>query len=322
MGRLLWVMVVFIGAMMSAFLCADGCRSLDVSVGWRSDQLNWKTNAQGHRCAPGRARSHLLFKDIDSYAVGGTARWAGAAYYVRLAAEYGWTEKGRAREHFRLRSPLLYCPVEVQTSDPVKRHSEVYDFNGAVGYPFRFCHSRLWVAPLIGFSFHRQHLRVKGERHESSGSSSFCLSYCNPFVSAYSSNPFADSSDPTIASKLGFCTDHRTSSYRFTWYGFYLGADVVYLIDEVWTLFAELEGHCFDQCHRKRHSCTGVDFVDQDHKKGWAYGCNGVFGTTYYMINGWYTILSVDAKWWKSNAKHDDLTWKNVGVKVGVGYLF
>lgn len=333
------------------------CQSADVSVGWRRDSLDWETSRLHSSYIDGRAKSDILFKDINSYTISGTAKWAGTFFYVRLSGEYGLTDKGRAHERFRINSPYyLYDPIEVHTNDKIKRRSEVYDFNGAVGYPLSFCCCRFSAIPLIGFSFHRQHLRVKGDKrcchssHSSSSSSdsysdyssssscSFCSSYCdfcsssssssfcvcssNPFISSQCSNPFSSRSDPNIAHDLGLCTRHRTSNYRFTWYGFYIGADLAYALDSCWTLFSELEYHFLDRCHRKRKSWTGVDFVDDYHKSGWAHGFNGVVGVTYAFSTCWYTTLGVDFRWWKADSRHDDLEWKMVGAKIGVGYMF
>lgn len=334
-------------------LMADCCQSTEISVGWRRDQLEWKTHHLDSSYIPGHANSRIHFTDINSYTLSAKAKWVDAAYYIRLSAEYGLTDKGRAHEIFQIKSPYLYYPIEVKTSDPIKRRSEVYDFNGAVGYPFTFLCSRLYVVPLIGFSFHRQHLRVKEHEHSYSvtsssssstysptysefyypsssseffafhSSSDFFVSSSNPFVSSPYSNPFSSSSDSNIASELGLSNPHRTSTYRFTWYGFYAGADIAYALDSNWTLFSELEIHFLDNCHRKRHSWTGVYFVDEYHKKGWAYGFNGVVGVTYCLSCSWYTTLNIDFRWWETDStKHDDLEWKMVGAKIGLGYMF
>lgn len=330
-------------------LFADCCQSVDVSVGWRRDDLNWKTKHLDSSYISADADSHIHFTDINSYTLSAEAKWVDSAYYIRISGEYGTTDKGRAHERFHIKSPYLYHPIEVHTSDRIKRRSEVYDFDAAVGYPLSFLCCRLSVVPLIGFSFHRQHLRVKENKHSHSSSSSssssssyssyyypsssseffshhssseFFVSSSNPFVSSPYLNPFSSSSS-TIASNLGLVNHHRTSNYRFTWYGFYLGTDIAYALDSSWTLFSELEFHFLDNCHRKRKSWTGVNFVDDHHKKGWAYGFNGVVGVTYYIANCWYTTLGIDFKWWKTDSnKHDELRWKSVGAKIGLGYMF
>lgn len=313
------------------------CQSLEIAAGWRRDNLDWKTTDMHSNYISANVDDHLIFKDINSYTISAQTKWVSSAYYVRLSGEYGWTDKGRAHEHFKIKSPYLYGPVGVETSDPIKRRSEVYDFDGAVGYPLAFCNCRLSIIPLIGFSFHRQHLRVKTGEHSDSYdsygsygsyglrrrdssdySSSFTISDSNPLVGFPSSNPFSSASDPNIASELGLSNPHETNNYRFTWYGFYLGADMAYAADSCWTIFWDTEIHFLNNCHRKRESWTGVYFVDDYHEKGYAYGFNNFVGVNCHICSCWYGTMVVDFDWWKADSKHDTLHWKKVGAKIGL----
>jgi hypothetical protein len=337
MFRVLLTITTLIGILLSSFISAECCQNAEITVGWRRDSLHWKTDHLHGHCVRGFVNSHILFRDVDLYTLSGKAKWVGSEFYIRFSAEYGLSDKGRAKEHFKLKSPWLEEPIRIATDEPIKRRSEVYDFNLAVGYPFTFFCCRLSVVPLVGFSFHRQHLRVKGHRDPYSYSSCYCGSYdssctgsdfsltsCNPliFYPYSSSNPFGSPDDLTIASALGLSTCHRTDTYRFTWYGFYLGADIAYALDPCWTLFTELECHFLDNCHRKRKSWTGVYFVDDYHHKGWAYGFNTVFGLTYTFATCWYSTIAIDYKWWKAHSHHDELHWQSVGAKIGLGYMF
>ena len=315
--------------------------SFEIEGGWRSDTLNWKLHDLESSHVSGDVDDHILFKEINAYTITGQLKWVSSDYYVRASADYGWTYKGRATEHFNINSPYLYDSVSAHTNDPIKRDSELYDFDAAVGYPLAFFNCRLSVIPLVGFSFHRQHLRVKMPKDSSSSSShhhhhhmssskffskhsssDFFVSSDNPFVGSPSSDPFSSSSDEKIMSELGLKNPHRTNNYRFTWYGFYLGADINYAIDGCWTLFWDTEFHFFDNCHRKRKSWTGVSFVDDYHEKGFAYGFNNAVGLNYYLCNEWYGTLSVDFDWWKAHSKGDELHWEKVGVKLGFIYAF
>lgn len=345
MFKLLIVCATFTLALLTSSLfasCAGRvCQSVDVEVGWRRDSLDWKTDRLRSSYINARVDDHILFKDINSYTISAQANWVSSDYYIRLSGQYGTVDKGRAHERFNIHSSYLLFPLDINTSDPIKRRSEVYDFDAALGYPFTFFCCRLNVIPLIGFSFHRQHLRVK-EKDESSSccfsyydyprnsceffqchsSSSFFVESSNPFIRDPSSNPFGSPSSPSISSDLGLSNPHRTDTYRFTWYGFYLGADIAYAIDCCWTLFWDTEFHFFDNCHRKRKSWTGVYFVDSYHKKGSAYGFNNIVGLNYRISDCWYATLSVDFNWWKAHSKHDELHWKKVGAKIGLGYPF
>lgn len=323
---------------LSSSVYADCCQSGEITFGWRRDNLNWKLRHLESSYVPARVKSRILFKDLETYTVNTKLKWVDSEYYIRFSADYGLSDKGRAHEHFKIHSPLLNHSIGVSTSDPIKRRSEVYDFNIAVGYPFTFCCCRLSVVPLVGFSFHRQHIRVKGSEHYSycssssyfdsssssyRSSSAFFVESCNPFAyPTSSSDPFGSPSDPNIAGALGLSAPHHNSMYRFTWYGFYVGTDIAYALDSCWTLFSELEVHFLDNCHRKRQSWTGVYFVDDYHHKGWAYGFNGVCGLTYTFTTCWYSTIAVDFNWWKGHSSHDDLQWKMVGAKIGLGYMF
>jgi hypothetical protein len=345
-------LLIFTGlicATMFTNLFASCCQSVDVSVGWRRDSLDWKMKDLESSYIDADAKSHIHFHKIDSYTCSAKARWVDSFYYIRLSGEYGTTEKGRARELFKIHSPFLRSPVDVETSAPIKRRSEVWDVDLAVGYPFSFLECRLSVISMIGFSFHRQRLRVKSNESHccchsssssscssssstcpcsdyysscSSSSSLFKLCSSNHFLSYLSSNPFSSYESPEIADALGLCTHHRTSMYRFTWYGFYLGADIAYALDSCWTLYTELEYHFFDSSNRKRKSWTGVSFIDSHHDKGWAYGFTGTLGVNYCWCDCWYGTLGVDFKWWKAPDEHENLYWRMVGAKIGIGYVF
>lgn len=159
----------------------------------------------------------------------------------------------------------------------------------------------------------------------SEGSSFYINSSSNPFNYYFTSNPFRsypDSSKNNIAHQIGLEGPYRSSFYRFTWYGAYVGADIIYTLDDCWSLFAELEAHCLDRCNRKRRSWTGIESVDTYHNKASAYGFNGEVGLTYALPTCWYITLSVDIKYWTSNKKNDDLNWQSAGVNLGVGYSF
>lgn len=321
--------------------CCGGkcCQSVDFEVGWRRDNLKWKLNRINESSfSSGRANDHQTFDDINSYTLSTQAKWVGADFYVRCSAEYGLVDKGRAHESFNIRGCALRFPFSEHLSSPIKRRSEVYDFNAAVGYPLAFFCCRLSVIPLVGFSFHRQHLRVKTPDDSSScctyeprnaceffrchSSSSFFVKRRNAFRGNPSSNPFSSSSSSNIASELGLSNPHHTDAYRFTWYGFYLGADLAYALDGCWTLFWDTQFHLFDSCHRKRKSWTGVYFVDDYHKTGFAYGFNNLVGFNCYLANCWYVTGSVDFNWWKAPSRNDEMHWNKVGAKLGFTYQF
>ena len=174
------------------------CQNLELDLGWRRDQLDWKLSDLNSDYVSGSVDDHILFKDINSYTVSAQAKWFSSYYYIRVSGEYGSTEKGRAHEHFHIESPYFYYPITVHTSDPIKRRSEMYDLNIAAGYPLAFFDCRLSVVPLVGFSFHRQHLRVKLPDESSSDSYVRARSSSRFFREHSSSSFFVSSDNPFI----------------------------------------------------------------------------------------------------------------------------
>jgi hypothetical protein len=338
---LLGIATFFLSANLFAGCCVDSTDSWEVGLGWRRDNLKWKLQDLSTSYIDADASSFIHFKDIEFYTIHTKIHSVGCEYYFRASADYGTSEKGRAIERFGLETSMYDIDdLTVRTSDRIKKRSEVYDFSGAIGYPFKLCGCRLMIAPLIGFSFNRQHLRSKNDksRYDSSSfyydssdssdssssgdSSEFSVNSSNPFDFG-SSDPFSSYSEETIASALGLSIDKRSSNYRFTWYGFYAGVDIAYALDTCWTIFSESEYHFLDRCHRKRKSITGVYFVDRYHHKGKAYGFNQTIGTTYDMGANYYFSLAVDFKWWKADShKFDHLQWQSVGVNAALGYYY
>jgi hypothetical protein len=308
----------------------DSCQSLEFAVGWRRDTLKWKVkDIESSYCSCMNADSTIRFNDIDMYTLSGKLRWVGRNYYIRLSGMYALSDKGRAKQHFNIEDSSLfyYDSVSVETNNHIKRRSEFYDFDLAIGYPLDFCCCRLIVIPIIGFSYDRQRINVREKHHHSSSSSSSSYfsveSSSNPFRSCESSNPLScSSSTKNIASELGLSNDKESANYRFSWYGPLAGLDIAYALDECWTLFTELEGHFLNNLHRKRKSWTGVSIVDDYHHKGWAYGYDALVGTTYMIQGNWYSTISAQYKWWKGHSKHDELHWKSVNVNISVGYIF
>lgn len=355
--------------LLSSWSFATCCQSFDLGTGWRRDGINWNAKEITDSSLTVASSSDLHFHDINSYIIHGNLRWVDYGYYIRASGEYGWTYKGEAKEHFKIgddgyfSSGLWSDIFSIGVHHPVKRNSELYDFSGAVGYPLAFYNCRLSVVPVIGFSFHRQRIRVKEEHVSPSSffsssstslSSNFVTSPSDLIPSSSSSSDFNSflnnlggdsfSSSSVSSSDVSFDSSSRLfssgsssneiapyfgkdfgghiSNYRLTWYGFFVGLDLAYALDSSWTLFTELEYHFLDSCHRKRHSFTGIYFVDIYHKESYAYGFNGTVGTTFCMSNCWYGSLAVDFKLWTAHGHDDHVEWRSVAARAALGYQF
>jgi hypothetical protein len=286
----------------SALVLADCCQSYELGVGWRRDNLHWKMSevddfSCGDSSATGyAAESDFNFKNIHIYTISGKARFVDHSYFIRLSGEYGISEKGRAQEEFSIFTPFFSGSTCV--SNHVKRRSEFFDFSGATGYPFTFNDGCGYITPLIGFSFHRQRIRVKDDEMIIDG--------------------FSDD----VVDAVGFFPTGETSNYRFTWYGPFVGFDAAYSLSPLWTLYGEFEWHFLDRCNRKRDSNVGLEFVDEYHHKGYAYGFNSTIGATAVIGACWFSSFNIDFKYWNSDNHHDHLKWLSVGANVRIGYMY
>lgn len=347
-------------------LCSgEDFASFEVGVGWRRDNLQWKAinfDDLSHFDLSGK--SHLNFKEINTYTCNAKARWSGEAYRIRLSADYGTTVNGRSHETITLLRQLSSSssspiPSDIPQSSffgfescRIKPRSEVYDFTGAVGYPWVLFCGQFYVSPMVGYSFHRQHWRAQGHKHMSSsssssssssgsssvfsspsssssssswsstsGSTSFVVDSSNPLGFPSSSDPFiSSSSSEPMASQFGLRAKHRVNNYRFTWYGPLIGVDLGYAFDPYWSIYTELEGDVFCSARQKRKSNSGIGPIDTLHEAGRAYGFNSTTGVTYFLPTCWYFLVSVDYKWWKCVSHENKTQWKSVGLNVSMGY--
>jgi hypothetical protein len=332
--------VVLSTSMLQASNYSNSC---ELGLGWRQDNLHWKmhdkaefrskssshssdnhlkpdpkenhldkdsnndTSFLSTRPFKERVHSTLDFNGIDLFSCNGRARFIGCGYYIRFEAEYGISDKGRLTGHRHMYNPFLGS-LFVQMDRPIKRRSEVYDFSGAVGFPFVFCENRLQTYPLIGFSFHRQQLNVEHKHHLYLDSSEGYFIDEGSFSSSSSSSSSSD-------------WQKRDSNYRFSWYGFFVGVDLAYALDSAWSLRGEFEYH-YGRCHRKEKACLDFNLMDRYHHESFAQGFNGNIGATVNFCRDWYFGFYVDTRWWKSDDKHDRVYWNSVGANATVGYLF
>lgn len=333
---------------------ADCVGSFELGVGWRRDQIKWNLHQFESSRLDINSHARRHFKDLNFYTAQAKVQLISNCYYIRLSADYGLSDKGRLHNHVELETPLLKRlggDVDLFFNKHVKRRSEVYDFSGAVGYPLTFCCNTIDVIPLIGFSFHRQRLRVESFEFESffslfdsSGSSDDSLrdrhrrdhhggrDHVDPVdIDLCDSSSFSSESgdchlhlegrDAEIARLLK--SRRHGEGYRFTWYSPYIGADIFWALDPYWTLFAQLEGHFYGSCHRKQNF-EGILFRDEYHSTGMALGFNGKVGAIVCVDDCWFYNITVDFRAWNSNCRNfdDRMQWRSAGVNVGVGYIF
>lgn len=280
-----FLMTFLVGSVSHANALVNGSQ-LNFEAGYRRDSIGW--SAQVPACDP-IFKSSSRFKDIDIFQLGLHGRTnLGCNVYLRGAFSWGWILDGDLDEKFELFTSPLASVSEVDIdavtattrSDNVLDGRFVLDFSVALGYPFYFCDCTMAVAPVIGYSFDEQNLRIDSGEN-------FDLTHVDGVLV-----PFQGS---------GCCDDKFISR----WYGPFIGVDFVYRpCGDCWSLYAELEYH-FARHKAKRHAGHGGEFFDAfdstaRHAHGWVFGAGAD-----YDFNGCWTVgLSVKVQDWGATRRH------------------
>ncbi len=178
-----------------------------LSAGLRSDCLDWSiagTSSGG----PPDVLSELSWSDVDSYQLELANRTHYKKHiYFRGAVQYAWIRNGTVRDSdFGQDSRMAEWSRSIsETND-----DEVWDASLGGGYAFFFMQDRLSVAPLVGYSYHKQNLRITNGMQ--------VISLDNPFSMDPDDNPPA----------IGPLSSALNSTYRARWRGPWLGLDLRY----------------------------------------------------------------------------------------------
>ena len=189
-GHMRKFLVTFMTSLLScsaafAFWPEAADSSLELGVGYRWDSFKFKTVADsfdGER-SPIQTRSDHHFRDLEIWQIELRGTYVTCDnIYLRGYADYGWVTHGRARvsNHVSCREsgsgsssenffPIEAAGIEENGSSFARdrgriRTGEVYDVSIAAGYQFKLCDDSFAIAPLVGYSWHGQHLRVRHRR--------------------------------------------------------------------------------------------------------------------------------------------------------------
>lgn len=137
-----------------------------LSAAVRLDQLRWNIagNMDG---TPPNILSELDWSDILSHQLSlsghGTVM---DTIYLRGHLNYAWVQSGTVRDSDYAGDNRT---DEWSQSISTTNGDELWDLVAGAGYPFRFQNRRFVVAPMVGFSVHKQNLRITRGRQTVSG---------------------------------------------------------------------------------------------------------------------------------------------------------
>jgi len=302
-----------------------------VDLGYRQDSVQWKMEDRGE--VNPRPTSNLHFKDLEIFELGVGYKGLLGCSYARARFDYGWILDGRLREQFELKDRFSGSTgrfdhdafitegdfIRGITHNKVKSTSYVWDLNIAIGMPFDLDCEHLQIAPLIGFSYDRQNIRVRGREHvRVDGSGSSELAFVED--SGFGSSSKASSADSDISSSSDSNHRHHGSKFRTAWWGPWVGFDVSYNCECV-NLYGEFEFH-FGRAERERNSNTDEQYVDRYKRTKSFWGPSLRVGTNYLICEDWYVDGSVGYKQWFSHSSRDHFYWKSADIRFDIGYIF
>ena len=157
----------------------------------------------------------------------------------------------------------------------------VYGLAGGVGYPFYFCDCSVVLAPVIGYAYDQQNIRIDD-----------------------SETGFCQSSGEFFATSGGNRCCRQTFISR--WYGPFVGLDFNYKPwDACWNLYADLEYHWGDFRGKRNHGDSGASFLGEGNRSshkatGWLFAA----GAEYDLCNNWVVGLSVKYQDWDATRNH------------------
>lgn len=171
-----------------------------LATGLRHDNLDWNIAGNSAGTNP-TVLSELDWSNVASYQVtlANRSRFKGHIY-CRTAFNYAAIQDGTVRDSdydSDGQSDEWSRSISESTGD------EMWDFSTGIGYAFILHQDRLLISPLIGFSYHKQNLRIE--------------------------NGFQVISERSPAPAVGPLSSELNSTYFARWMGPWLGVDLRYL---------------------------------------------------------------------------------------------
>lgn len=297
--------------------------NLEIGVGYRNDSLKWRTEAKiptdssaslsdtSSSADPLKLTSDLHWKDLNIWFIEGRGKYVTCDnIYLRGSIDYGWVTDGKVRDKDKAEfsneilgsgysSGFEFAKTKADTK------GSVYDAKIAIGYQFRWCDESLAVTPVLGYSWHGQHLRMHHVREEIAfDSPSTHTEALRSFSSSSSSS--SDFSSSSGSSSSSSSSQSLKSRYHSRWNGWFIGFDLDYRFLCDWTFFMDYEYH-WAQYHAKAKWNLRQDIVNghfTQHANN-AYGNFLDFGVRWDFCECWTLALRGEFMWWEASHGHD-----------------
>ncbi len=328
--------------------------TLEIGVGYRQDRLKWRTHSNFYGSysdndsstfgvnSPFRLRSDLEWKNLNIWQIEARGQYVTCDnIYLRANGDYGWITSGKNHDRDFRGCDDYYYDYDYEFSHS-RSHTRghVYDAKIAVGYQFKLCDDSFSISPLVGYSWHGQHLR---DDH---------LRFSDNYYYTEDTLVFADGGSSSYSDyfdtygSYGYSYGGGTNArYNTRWNGPFIGFDFDYRFWCDWALFGAYEFH-WARFHAKAHWNFRSDLFDgfRQHAKN-AYGHVFDIGVRWDFCDCWTASVKGEFQWWWADHGRDralfaegslgdirtkcyltvpirDIKWYSAGVTIDLGMVF
>jgi hypothetical protein len=286
-----------------------------LSGGPRKDKLEWSIAGTAAGTDPD-VLSELEWTSVDSYQITLANRSRFRRHiYCRTALSYAWVQNGTVRDSDYDGDSRSF---EWSRSISESNGDQLWDISTAGGYAFILLNDRLMVAPLLGFSYHRQNLRI------------------TQGIQVVSARP--------PAPQVGPLSSQLNSTYFARWSGPWIGCDLRYLTAKRGRKYLTMEFGLSMELHYADYYGEGNWNLRSDlsHPKSFEHDAEGygiciagewqLFLTPRWDLNFtanyqyWDTGTGTDRKFLTNGdtavTQLNSVTWTSSSFMVGVNYHF
>lgn len=287
-----------------------------LTSGTRRDDLEWSIAGNGINVL-----SKLSWSDVESYQISiGNHTQLENNIQIRGQLNYAVIMDGKVRDSDYGSNGAA---DEWSRSISESNRDQHWDISAGGGYAFFFFDNRLALSPMLGFSYHKQNLRIQNGRQVLS-----------------ETNPFGGSNPPAV----GPLSNRLDSSYNARWAGPWVGCDLRYKpkmhppVYHAMELRLSLELHWADYYGEGNWNLRG----DLQHPKSFEHEADG-FGiniTAQWLIHladQWNITISANHQDWSTGTGTDrkflssggslttrlnEVTWNSTSFMMGAVYHF
>lgn len=307
--------------------------------------------------------SHLKWKNLSIWQIEAKGKYVTCDnLYLRANADYGWVTSGKNTDAdyislgldddaYSYYSDYYYSGSsysnygEEFARSKSKVSGQVYDVKIAVGYQFKWCDDSFAISPLVGYSWHGQHLKDKHlEQEYYTLADDVDTTSARSYYSDYSYSDYSYSSGSYYYSYGG---EH--SSYHTRWNGPFVGFDFDYRFgcgcEAEWELFGTYEFH-WATFNAKGHWNLREDLPEGfNQHANTAYGNVFDIGIKWDFCECWTLALKGEFQWWWADHGHDsakiahesvgnvqadcrvkqplhDVRWDSASISLDIGMVF